>query len=142
MADNMSVSRSGSQTQEAQPRMNANQQATVAAVQKAVSQGNDDPKLKQDLQAVRNARTPEELHNAMHELRKDAKAAGVAVPSKHVGGAKGAKGAAGDGDLGPDDLNQPGDGLKAAQNQIAGPQFGLNGTSSMFGADTFTKGGR
>jgi hypothetical protein len=126
---------------DAQPPMSPTQQASVAAVQKAVSSGQaDDPKLKQDLQAVRNARTPEELQKAVHELRQDAKKNGIAVPHGHAAKAKGAKGA-GEGELGPDDLNQAGDGLRAAQNASAGPQFGLNGAGSMFAGDSFVKKG-
>jgi hypothetical protein len=77
-------------------QLNRFQSATVGAVQQAINSGKGNPQLQQDLQAVQNAHSPEELHAAMHKLRQDAKAAGIELP--HRKGKAGGKGGKGDGD--------------------------------------------
>jgi hypothetical protein len=142
MADPLSVSRSSAGSQgSSQPQMNAFQQKSVSAVAKAIQSGQvNDPKLSDDLKAVQQAQTPEELHKAVHQLRQDAKKDGIEMPQRT--GSTGAKGAGGKGgadaanELGPDDLNVAGDNLRA---ESKGQQLGYSG--SQFG-DSFQMGGR
>jgi hypothetical protein len=147
MADPLSsVSRSGAGSSSAggQPQMNAFQQKSVSAVAKAIQSGQvNDPKLSEDLKAVQQAQTPEELHKAIHQLRQDAKKDGIEMPQKaHSAGAHGAGGKGGAeaaNELGPDDLNVAGDELK---KPATGSQFGYNGGDGAFGGNSFQMGGR
>ncbi|HEY4221706.1 MAG TPA: hypothetical protein VGO62_10190 [Myxococcota bacterium] len=150
MADNMSIAQRAPSTpststsgDQQQPQMNPWQQASVAAVQKAISSGQaSDPKLKNDLKAVASAKTPAQLHAAVKQLHQDAKADGIKMPQGGAGGAGKAKGGgSADADLGPDDLNVAGDNLKADM-KTSGPSFGLNGGDSPFSSDGFQMGGR